>query len=551
MSTATTTDPIPNGLSAEAWTAIGATRNGTGWHVTERDAKGNSIGTSIRPDRGEKRMVPGSKRGLTMVWPPPSGDVGTSPSDPILVVEGATDAAAGYSRNFWTIGRPSCVGGLDLLRELLVGRHIVIVGENDHGPGIDGANKIAAGLLDVCASVRLIFPPRGVKDLREWTSGPHGATRAEILAAIKAVKPYRAESEEPTPPKRRTFIMRRGDQIDDEGTRYLWRRRVPYGAITVPFSRPGRGKSTFGASLTGHVTTGRAFPDGAPCPLGDVVYIKGEGTDAAIRDRMQQAGADPRRYVLIGKADDDESPMIDLAEDSGPLLDVLDQLPETKLLIVDTLDSLYPSMRMIDNANIRRCLWPLQEIAERRNLAVVIFAHTNKGGYADPLDRLSGGRAIGGAARAIWYMGKLDPDDDVHYFAPVKCNDFAPAKPLAYEIVSTSPDTPGVIRWGDEADVSAWDLDTNKPAERHAKAEDCETWLAALLAGGPVPTAEINQQASSAEYGRRVLKKAKDALNITTQAAKGTFPPVYYLCLPGQSAPDHTEAGHPAGTIPI
>lgn len=350
-----------------------------------------------------------------------------------------------------------------------------------------------------------------------------------------------ARISEPQAPLKRRLIMRRGDDIDDAGTRYLWRRRLPLGAITVTFSRPGRGKSTQAAAITHHVTTGRDFPDGSPCPLGDVLYIKGEGSDAAIRDRMKMAGADGSRYVVIGKADDETSPMIDLALDAGSSLrDALEQLPDARLIIVDTLDSTFPSMRMIDNANIRRCLWPLQELAEERDLAVLIYAHTNKGGYADPLDRLSGGRAIGGAARAIWYLGKTDPDADECYMAPVKCNDFIPAKTLEYTIRGTNPDSPGAIHWGDECDVSAWDLDAprQQKAGGGSKAEECEEWLHGFLSDGPKTTAEVTQAATEHEYGRRVLQKAKTALEATSTPAKGAFPPVFYVCLPDQSPPN-------------
>ncbi|MEX2386552.1 MAG: AAA family ATPase, partial [Phycisphaeraceae bacterium] len=328
------------------------------------------------------------------------------------------------------------------------------------------------------------------------------------------------QTHQPPQPTRKAFIMRHGGDIDDAGTAYLWKRRIPLGALTVVFSRPGRGKSTLAADMTARVTNGKAWADGSPCPQGTTIYIKGEGTDASIRDRHKLSGADGSKYVVIGKTDDDDSPMIDLAED-GPLLnDALDQLPDTKLVIIDTLDSLFPSMRMIDNANIRRCLWPLQEIAEARNLAVVVFAHTNKGGYADPLDRLSGGRAIGGAARAIWYLGKMDPEADEHYMAPVKCNDFAPAKTLEYSIVSTSPDTPGVIRWGDECDTSAWELDGARQADHGNKAEDCERWLGEFLADGPKPTGEVTKAAGDLEFGIRVLKKAKVAHDTYTKPAK-------------------------------
>ena len=71
-------------------------------------------------------MVAGSKRGLTMAWPIRSF-AGSSLNEPILIVEGASDTAAGMDLGFAAIGRPSAAGGLNYLRSLLRDRHVVIV----------------------------------------------------------------------------------------------------------------------------------------------------------------------------------------------------------------------------------------------------------------------------------------------------------------------------------------------------------------------------------------------------------------------------------------
>lgn len=345
----------------------------------------------------------------------------------------------------------------------------------------------------------------------------------------------------------RNFVMRSGSSIDDDGIKYLVKRRWIMGALNIMFSRPGRGKSTIAASVAGFVTTGRSWPDQTPVPQGAVLYLKGEGSDASIRDRLKLAGADLDKVFIVGRADtadDDESPMIDLANDHAALMravqDCEDQCGEAvRLIIVDTLDSMFPSMRMIDNANIRKCLWPLQELAEQTGICALILAHTNKGGYQDPLDRLSGGRAIGGAARSVWYLGKLDPEADDCYLASVKANDYLPAPTMGYQIVGINPDSPGSIRWGDVAeDVSAWDLDLPPKVDKGAKAEECVEWMGGLLAHGPVLLGDMNREAAKFDYGDRVVKKAKTMLGTTSVPQKGTFPPVYWLCLDGQAPPE-------------
>jgi len=462
----------------------------------------------------------------------------------IFIVEGEKDADRLAAEGLIPTTCPGGAGKWSKVDDTpLHGRHVVIIPDNDKA-GLKHAQQVAAALHGKAASVRIVnlsgLSEKG--DVSDWLDA--GGDSEELVRLAENTPQWTPNTPDQKIEKDNTrrLLMRRGDTIDDASTRYLWHRRITLGSINVIFSRPGRGKSTLGACFTGHVTTGRAWPDGSACPQGTVFYLKGEGTDASIRDRMKLAGADPKQYHLIGRADDDDAPMLDLTLDVPLIVDELNNYPDTKLLIVDTLDSMYPSMRMIDNANIRACLWPLQELAEKYGLAVVVFAHTNKGGYTDPLDRLSGGRAIGAAARSVWYLGKTDHEAKECYMAPVKINDFTPGKTLAYQIVGTGPDLPGVIRWGDEVEQSAWDLDRPpKASEGRQKAEECQEWLAGLLANGPITTTDLTREASTEGYGDYVIRKAKALLSIKSRAAKGRTPPVYYVCLPDQEPPDLTE----------
>lgn len=527
------------GVSVETLAALAITRVDGEYHIPERDAAGVIVGTQRRMDSGKKIMVKGGHRGLTYTYPL-NAYAGTAEDDPVFIVEGMSDAAAGIEIGVDIVGRPSCTGGVTHLSALLKDRHVCILAENDDA-GRDGAKSVAEGIYPAVASVRIVSPPEGAKDLREWHATPAGPDRDELLALARSVDPM----PEPGKPKERRLIVRKSDTIDDDGTSYLWRRRFAKGALNIVFSRPGAGKSTIAADLAARVSKGMHWPDGAPCERGSVLYVKGEGTDASIRDRLRQAGADLPKVAIIGRADaeDDESPMIDLGTDDANLLALpMTEYGDVRLIIIDTLDSLYPSMRMIDNANIRKCLWPMQELAETWGVCVLVLAHTNKGGYADPLDRLSGGRAIGGAARSVWYLGREDREEDVHYLASVKVNDYRPEPTIAYTIVGTGPDTPGSIRWGDASELSAWDLDNPPKRDAGSKAEACEAWVLQRLADGPVENNQFKREASALDYGDFVLRKAKGQVDATTRPAKGSAPPTYYVCLPGQDPPVSTTA---------
>ena len=101
---------------------------------------------------------------------------------PVLVVEGQSDAAAAYDLGFGAVGKPSATGGLSLLADLLTGRDVVVLGENDAGTGRLGMEKTYETLKPKCASVVKLMPPDGIKDLRAWVRS--GLTQDILLAAI-------------------------------------------------------------------------------------------------------------------------------------------------------------------------------------------------------------------------------------------------------------------------------------------------------------------------------------------------------------------------------
>jgi 5S rRNA maturation endonuclease (ribonuclease M5) len=160
-------------------------RLGIGWAARYRawsfpmlDMAGNVSGIRLRCPGGRKLSVRGGREGLFIP--------NTLGGGRLLVCEGPTDTAALLDLRFKVVGRPSCTGGVKLLCEL-VGTdkpaEVVIVADRDE-PGQRGAECLAKALVAHCPAVRIIVPPDGIKDAREWKRS--GATAADISAAIDA-----------------------------------------------------------------------------------------------------------------------------------------------------------------------------------------------------------------------------------------------------------------------------------------------------------------------------------------------------------------------------
>lgn len=175
---------------------IGYSGRVLGWTVPERNATGRVIGINRRRSNGDKRRDKGGQAGLTfdpLNWM----DSDTDPD--VFLVEGCSDTAAMLSIGLNAIGRPSNLGGVELLGELLkvvpADRRIAVIGENDRKqhselpvarrerhkpdcqgcsacwPGWFGATKTAERLAEILdREVHWTLSPDGFKDVREWVN---------------------------------------------------------------------------------------------------------------------------------------------------------------------------------------------------------------------------------------------------------------------------------------------------------------------------------------------------------------------------------------------
>ena len=98
------------------------------------------------------------------------------PSDkPVIIVEGLTDTAAAMDMGFVAVGRPSNLACMQDLADLVRGREVIIIGENDEINPITGQNPGHEGMIaamqmvkKTCKNTRAVLPPSHFKDLRQW-----------------------------------------------------------------------------------------------------------------------------------------------------------------------------------------------------------------------------------------------------------------------------------------------------------------------------------------------------------------------------------------------
>ena len=145
------------------------------------NAESQIIGIRRRFPDGSKVSLTGSKNGMFI-------PTDLSPEGLFLICEGPTDTAAAIDLGFDAVGRPNCNSKVDMTAELVKGRDVVIVGDNDEA-GRAGVDRLSDTLVLYCKNVKIVYPPVGVKDLRDWLS--IGLTAEKLKDIIGNTEPVR------------------------------------------------------------------------------------------------------------------------------------------------------------------------------------------------------------------------------------------------------------------------------------------------------------------------------------------------------------------------
>jgi hypothetical protein len=164
---------------------IGWSARHRAWAFPMHSATGDVVGIRLRRPNGFKFAVKGGHEGVFLVNRGARQDGAR-----LLIAEGPTDTAALLDMGFdCVVGRPSCTGGIKALVALVALRErpdVVIFGDGDE-PGRRGAGSLATVLLPHAPTVRVVFPPDGIKDVREWLKS--GGRFVDVEEAIDAALP--------------------------------------------------------------------------------------------------------------------------------------------------------------------------------------------------------------------------------------------------------------------------------------------------------------------------------------------------------------------------
>ncbi|MGA1676293.1 MAG: AAA family ATPase [Pseudomonadales bacterium] len=281
--------------------------------------------------------------------------------------------------------------------------------------------------------------------------------------------------------------------------------------------------------LAAIVTSGRSWPDGAESMVGNVVIWSGEDhPNDTLIPRLILAGANRERIYFIGDIrDGNERRSFDPARDLEPLKRKMEDIGDVRLLIVDPIVSAIVGDSN-KNAEVRRGLQPLVDLAAHMRCALLGITHFSKGtGGRDPVERLTGSLAFGAFARVVLVAAKYRTEGDdglgKRLFCRAKSNIGPDEGGFHYTLDQAELDTdPGIfasaVHWGAGVRGQALELlaraDATDEGGEGSALSDAKKFLSETLGTGPVASKTMMAEAKSLGHAEATIRRAKKALKV-------------------------------------
>lgn len=355
--------------------------------------------------------------------------------------------------------------------------------------------------------------------------------------------------------KRDVTVLTRLSDVEAKSPEWLWPNRIQRGALNIVAGDPGLGKSLVTMDMAARVSRGTPWPDTPKerNPQGNVILLAAEDNlDDAVKPRLEAAGADAERIIALQavKRSDGDTRAPLLKHDIAVLETAVEEVGDVRLVVIDPINSYLGDIDSNRNEDVRSVLEPLKQLAERKNVAIVMVQHLNKTlQQMKAIYRVSGSMAFAALARSVLAVTRDKKNRQWRLFTSVKVNNAKDPIGLAFAI----RDEGGVpvVAWDSKPiDMSADEALAAEQGEPHQpKAMDIAMdWARERLADGPVKSEDLFGEAKEAGVSEATLRKALKRIGAKRGRDKGVKTSPWHWSLPEQD-PEKGRKNDPPNNI--
>lgn len=339
-------------------------------------------------------------------------------------------------------------------------------------------------------------------------------------------------------------LLEKASEILPVAVTWLWLYWIAVGKLSLIAGAPGTGKTTLALAISAIVSRGGSWPDGTKSPKGIVVIWSSEDDKSdTLIPRLIANGANLENIRFLSSVNDtngDHRPF-DPAEDTEALVKSLRKLEGVKLIVIDPIVSAVAGDSH-KNAEVRRALQPIVDLANEIGAAIIGITHFTKGtGGKDLIDRFTASIAFIALARTALATA-IDAINGGYVLTRAKSNLGPIGGGYRYEIeqviLKEYPEiTASKVIWGEVLEGSAKELIKDAEAENVKPNHEgsVEEWLSKYLTNGPMLANDIIDFGKLDGFSRDRLNRAKDKLGIKSK--RDGFGGAWWWLLDGQEIP--------------
>ena len=307
--------------------------------------------------------------------------------------------------------------------------------------------------------------------------------------------------------------------MDEKPIEWLWPGYVPIGKLTLIEGESASGKSFVAADIAARVSRGQPWPGRIQGPqrAWDVLYVSFEDSrEDTLAPRLRQAGADFGRFQFLtaiseydalkkkGETVKNRQPAFNA--DLVHLEFAIHRNENVRLVVIDSLPGLCR-----DKKTYRQTLRQLEEIARRRNVAIVATARPSTRSRGRP--KVEGDK-LSEEVRCLFNV-LCDPEDPQapgkqrRFLAPVRMNFCEEPEWLAFRIEN------GALAWETPTDGAPLSNCLASPTRQKAvRLHEAMDWLSEALKDEDQPAAVMNRQARAQGFSDMTVRRACERLEV-------------------------------------
>ena len=296
----------------------------------------------------------------------------------------------------------------------------------------------------------------------------------------------------------------RMSEVQSQEIEWLWYPFIPYGKLTIVQGDPGDGKTTLILNIAAKVSKGESLENGmnVPKPINVIYQTAEDGLADTVKPRLEKAGADCERILVIDESDKSLSMVDERLEQT--LLQT-----QAKMLILDPIQAYLGGGMDMNRANeAREMTKKLGILAEKYQCAIVLIGHMNKAGGNKAAYRGMGSIDFFAVARSVLLVGKIEGEPNLRAVVQIKNNLAEFGHPKAFSLSEDG------FTWIGDYEITADEV-LGGVVPKANKLEHAKLFLRELSKNNNIiPSNEIFDIAEKNNISKRTLENAKKELGI-------------------------------------